>query len=147
MAGEKSRVLLVDDDPIFGKKALAQLRAAEIDARFHRGPLGTLQAVRDSDCELVVLDVNMPKVDGMLLARMIRDAFGLGHTRIILCSDAAPEFLATLARALQVQSVAKSEGWEALIESVRAGLRSPRRSASVPVARRRPSEGRRSART
>ncbi|MDI1484684.1 response regulator [Polyangium sp. y55x31] len=117
---------MVDDDPVFGAEAVRRLRAADLDATFHRGPLGTLQAVKATRCELVVIDVNMPKVDGGLLVRMIRDAFGLGHTRVMLCSDMRQDVLTALAKALGVPSVAKSAGFDVLVESVRAALREPR---------------------
>ncbi|MDI1448598.1 response regulator [Polyangium sp. 6x1] len=125
MVGE-SQILLVDDDPDFGKEAVRRLVAAELDATFHQGPLGTLQAVRASRCELVVIDVNMPKVDGCLLVRMIRDAFGLGRTRVMLCSDMRQDMLAALAKALQVPFVTKSAGFDVLVESARAALQEPR---------------------
>ncbi|MDC3984204.1 response regulator [Polyangium jinanense] len=124
--GGESRILLVDDDPMFGAEAVRWLRAADLDVTFHQGPLGTLQAVKATRCELVVIDVNMPKVDGGLLVRMIRDAFGLGRTRVMLCSDMRQDVLTALAKALQVPSVAKSAGFEVLVESVRAALREPR---------------------
>ncbi|MDI1437155.1 response regulator [Polyangium sorediatum] len=125
MVGE-ARILLVDDDPVFGKEVLRRLLAEDLDAAFHQGPLGTLQAVRATRCELVVIDVNMPKVDGCLLVRMIRDAFGLGHTRVMLCSDMRSDMLTALAKALQVPSVAKSAGLDVLVENVRAALAEPR---------------------
>ncbi|MRG95433.1 response regulator [Polyangium spumosum] len=128
--GDKSRILLVDDDPVFGKEAVGRLRAAGLDVSFHRGPLGTLRAVRASGCELVVIDVNMPKIDAGLLVRMIRDAFGFGHNRVILYSDLAPDMLTTLAKALQVTTIPKSAGLAVLTTTIRAALESPAATAA-----------------
>jgi len=135
--GDGSRILLIDEDPRFGKDVVARLEAAGLDASFHRGPSGTLGAVLASRCQVVVIDVKMRKINGDLVVRMLRDAFGLGRSRVILCSDLSPNALAALAEDLQVTSVAKSEGVDVLIERIRAALPSPARVAPErPAARR-----------
>jgi len=130
------RILLVDDDPRFGRQTVGFLRAAGLDASFHRGPTGTLGAVLASRCEVVVINIDMPKVNGGLLVRMLRDAFGLGRSRVILCSDMAPNALAGLAEDLQVTAVPKSAGPEVLVEHVRRALPLPTAAPPKPRARR-----------
>ena len=135
MVGERSKILVVDDDPRFGERAVALLRAAGFAASFHRGPLGTLQAVRDSGCDLVVLDVNMPKIDGVVLLRMIRDALGLGRVRVVLCSDMAPRVLEAIATSARAPFVVKSASPEVFVESIRSVLEKP--AVPTPVTPRR----------
>ncbi|MDI1477349.1 response regulator [Polyangium sp. y55x31] len=94
---ERVRVLVIDDDAFFGFGLARRLEEAGFAARFHRGPFGCLQAIRDMRCEAVVLDVNMPRLDGPLVLRMIRDAMGMGTTRVLLCSNMEAEPLARLA--------------------------------------------------
>jgi CheY-like chemotaxis protein len=93
------RVLVIDDDAAFGEYAVQVLERAGFVSRFHRGPFGTLMAIREMDCDLVLLDVSMPRLDGPMLARMIRNAFGATKLRVFLCSGMTPGPLARLAQA------------------------------------------------
>jgi len=92
-----SRVLIIDDDPTFGHRALRCLEQAGVQARFHKGPFGSLHAIRETGCDTVLVDVDMPRLDGGLLVKMIRDAYGLGQTRIMLVGDKPDAELAELA--------------------------------------------------
>jgi len=108
MLGRKHKILVVDDDELFGHRTVELLTKAGFEASFHRGPIGTLQAVRDSQCELVILDVNMPRINGAQVLRMIRDSFGLGQVRVILCTNMEPRVIDSLSRMSGVPAVAKS---------------------------------------
>lgn len=92
-----ARVLIIDDDPTFGQRAVRCLEKAGMRARFHEGPFGSLHAVRETGCDIVLVDVDMPRLDGGLLVKMIRDAYGLGQTRIMLVGDRSDMELADLA--------------------------------------------------
>jgi len=117
------RILIIDDDANFGANAVRMLESAGFSARFHRGPFGSLQAIRETVCDLVLLDVNMPKLDGPLLVRMIRDAFGLGRIKVLLCSNMEPAPLERLAKAMGVHgAVTKSVPQAEIIDQVRAVL-------------------------
>jgi two-component system OmpR family response regulator len=91
------RVLIIDDDPTFGQRAVRCLEKVGIRARFHEGPFGSLHAIRETGCDIVIVDVDMPRLDGGLLVKMIRDAYGLGQTRIVLVGDKSDVELADLA--------------------------------------------------
>jgi len=82
-----SRILVIDDDVSFGLRTVQALKQAGLQARFHRGPFGTLGAIRESRCDVVLLDVNMPKLDGAALVRMIRDTFSANRIRVVLFSS------------------------------------------------------------
>jgi CheY-like chemotaxis protein len=92
----RRRILIVDDDTRFGESAMTALTAAGYSASFHRGPFGTLGAIRGSSCEVVLMDVNMPGLDGPMLVRMIRGSFGPG-LRVLLCSNMPEAILGRLA--------------------------------------------------
>jgi DNA-binding NarL/FixJ family response regulator len=92
-----ARVLIIDDDPTFGARATSCLQRAGIDARFHKGPFGSLHAIRETGCDIVLVDVDMPRLDGGLLVKMVRDAYGLGQTRIVLVGDKPVSELGELA--------------------------------------------------
>jgi len=120
------RVLIIDDDTTFGASAVRILSGAGLPARFHRGPFGSLQAIREAAADVVLIDVNMPKLDGPLLVRMIRDAFGLGRVRVMLCSNMEPGPLARLAKAMNVfGSIPKGVTDNELVELVRRAVPSP----------------------
>jgi CheY-like chemotaxis protein len=117
------RILIIDDDATFGARAVQMLEKAGFSARYHRGPFGTLQAIRDAHCDLILLDVNMPKLDGPLLVRMIRDSFGLGRIKVLLCSNMEPPTLERLAALMGVQGAFPKHLPEAeLVDRVRAAL-------------------------
>jgi CheY-like chemotaxis protein len=92
------RVLVIDDDAAFGEFAVEVLERAGFVSRFHRGPFGTLMAIKEMSCDLVLLDVSMPRLDGPMLMHMIRNAFGATRMRIFLCSGMTPGPLARIAR-------------------------------------------------
>jgi len=83
----RKKVLVIDDDDEFGRQAALLLDSAGFVARFHRGPHGSLQAIRETACEVILLDVNMPALDGPRLVRMIRETFSAPRVNIILCSN------------------------------------------------------------
>lgn len=71
----KPVVLFIDDDEIEGLSTFQKLMSLGFVPRFHRGPFGTLAAIRDTRCQLVLLDVNMPNLDGPSLVRVIRHTY------------------------------------------------------------------------
>jgi len=117
------RILIIDDDASFGASAVKTFQSAGLSARFHRGPFGSLQAIREAVCDVVLLDVNMPKLDGPLLVRMIRDAFGKSRIKVVLCSNMEPHILERMASLLGASgSVAKHVPEDQLVAHVRAAL-------------------------
>ena len=68
-------ILFIDDDDNDGIATFHRLTKLGFNARFHRGPFGTLAAIRDTQCDLVLLDVNMPGLDGPALVRVIRHTY------------------------------------------------------------------------
>jgi len=116
-------VLIIDDDDAFGVNASKQLESAGFRARFHRGPFGTLQALQKFSCDVVLLDISMPKLDGSLMARMIRDTFG-HSVKILLCSNMEPAVLTRIARRLDADgSVPKTLFEEGNMDEIVATLR------------------------
>ena len=69
-----ARVLVVDDDPTVREVVVGYLRAAGHEVREAVDGAGALDAVREEPADLVVLDVMMPGLDGLEVARRLRVA-------------------------------------------------------------------------
>ncbi|HRI69399.1 MAG TPA: response regulator [Polyangium sp.] len=92
-----NRVLIIDDDAAFGGRAVRCLERGGFAARFHQGPFGSLHAIRETGSDIVLVDIDMPRLDGGLLVKMVRDAYGLGQTRVMLTGNRPDHQLAELA--------------------------------------------------
>ena len=67
-----AKVLVVDDDATVREVVVDYLRAAGHEVREATDGPGALDAVRDERADLVVLDVMMPGLDGLEVARRLR---------------------------------------------------------------------------
>ncbi|WP_157315004.1 response regulator [Chitinibacter sp. GC72] len=68
-----ARVLLVEDNPINRKVAHAMLIRMGINADSAENGLEALQMLTQSDYDLVLMDMQMPEMDGIQATRQIRD--------------------------------------------------------------------------
>jgi len=68
----QTRVLVVDDDPLSGRAVAAALRHARLDASHTHDPIGALTRLEQAPFELIVLDVEMPGMDGFTLCKKVR---------------------------------------------------------------------------
>ncbi len=67
------RVLAVEDNPINRVILAEQLRALGCEVELAQDGVEALQRCRDQCFDLVVTDINMPRMDGHALARQLRD--------------------------------------------------------------------------
>ena len=89
-------ILFIDDDDRDGIDTFHRLTKLGFVARYHRGPFGTLAAIRDTQCDLVLLDVNMPGLDGPSLLRVIRHTYS--HLPVLLFSNMESSALQRIVR-------------------------------------------------
>lgn len=68
------RVLLVEDDPMIGSVVQHALRDASYAADWVRDGEAALTALLALEYELVLLDLNLPRIDGMAVLHTIRKA-------------------------------------------------------------------------
>jgi len=68
------RVLLVEDDPMIGSVVQNALRDASYAADWVRDGEAALTAMLALEYELVLLDLNLPRIDGMAVLQRIRKA-------------------------------------------------------------------------
>jgi PAS domain S-box-containing protein len=86
------QILLVEDNPVNQMVAKLMLKRLgyQINAIANNG-LEALQAVQNYDYDLVLMDVQMPKMDGLTATRTIRTELK-SHVRIVaMTADAMPE--------------------------------------------------------
>ncbi len=67
-----ARVLVVDDEPNISALLSATLRLVEFDVRVAGSGHGALVAIEEFEPDLVVLDVMLPDLDGLAVARLLR---------------------------------------------------------------------------
>ena len=78
-----ARVLVVDDDPLANHVVVSALRAAHFEPRSTEDPLIGLQWLRESTYDLVLLDIEMPGMDGFELCTRLRQLPAYEKTPVI----------------------------------------------------------------
>ena len=116
------RVLLADDHPVNRKVVEMILTQAEIDLTAVEDGSQALNAIRDGDYDLVLMDMQMPVMDGLTATREIRlheAALGLPRTPVVmLTANALPEHIASAEAAGADRHLAKPFDAAELLELV-----------------------------
>ncbi|MDQ3125272.1 MAG: ATP-binding protein, partial [Pseudomonadota bacterium] len=93
------RVLLADDHPVNRKVVEMILRQANVELTSVENGAQAVQACRDGDFDIVLMDMQMPVMDGLTATREIRlneAVMGLAHTPIVmLTANALAEHIAS----------------------------------------------------
>lgn len=66
------RILLVEDDAGIGRVIVKGLEAEDFEVEWHRAGRTVADALKAASFNLVILDLMLPDIDGVLLARQIR---------------------------------------------------------------------------
>jgi CheY-like chemotaxis protein len=82
-------VLVVDDDPLANRIALAALSRAKLTARAVENPLNALDLLARQHFDLILLDIEMPHMDGFELCRKLRELPGYDQTPVIYVTSYA----------------------------------------------------------
>jgi CheY-like chemotaxis protein len=85
-AAMASRILIVDDDPVFTAMAEACLADAGYDVTLASDGVEALQLLDEEKFHLAVIDLSMPRIDGLRLIGLIRGAQRLGSLVIMVVS-------------------------------------------------------------
>lgn len=82
-------VLAVDDDPLANRIVLAALNRAKLTARTTESPATALELLAQNRYDLVLLDVEMPGMNGFDLCRKLRELPGYETTPVIYVTSYA----------------------------------------------------------
>jgi CheY-like chemotaxis protein len=80
-------VLIIDDDDVFGQLTLQRVETMAWSVAFHHGPFGSVNAIRAVQPRLVIMDVNMPGLDGTAIWELLRRQGMSRHTKVLLMSS------------------------------------------------------------
>jgi len=83
----KTRVLLVDDEKDFVEQLAERLRIRDYDVVTSTNPQDAVQKVKEYNFDVVILDVVMPKMDGIEALRLIKQLKPL--TEVIMLTGRA----------------------------------------------------------
>ena len=118
------RIMIVDDDATFGKIAEVAFRTDDTDVDVTLDGLQALQRLRDGRYALIIVDLEMPGMDGFSLIRNIRRERGYETTDIIVITGRKDLGAIDLSYQLgAVSFVTKPVNWRLLPYKVRDVLR------------------------
>jgi len=86
-AGEKLRVMILDDEPIVGKRLQPTLAKAGFEVEVFEEPRAALARLEETEFDIVVTDLRMENVDGIQVLEHIMER--CTHTRVILITGYA----------------------------------------------------------
>jgi len=97
--GRRRRVLIVDDSEIVARLLEEELRGKGFEIRYapDAETATTLILKRESRPDLILLDINMPRVNGVQFCRFVKKNERFRGIKVILCSGAAKETVQSLA--------------------------------------------------
>jgi DNA-binding response OmpR family regulator len=80
-------ILIIDDDELYGLALLDRLKSERWSASFHHGPFGTVNAIRAAHPRLLILDLNMPGLEGTRIHELVRKRSDMARTKVLLLSS------------------------------------------------------------
>ena len=82
-------IILAEDDPVNQKVTLLMLRKLGIQAEATANGLEVLQALERQHYDIVLMDIQMPEMDGIEATKIIRERWACGP-KIIVITDCDP---------------------------------------------------------
>lgn len=119
-----TRILVVDDDQMTRHLLRRVLTSAGFTASVAKDGLAALKALRTRKFDLLLLDVWMPRMNGLELLAKLR-ALKKGPRVVVMTSDDAPETLLKAVREQAFKYIHKPVESLALLRTVREVLKAP----------------------
>ncbi|MBV9775342.1 MAG: response regulator [Gemmatimonadetes bacterium] len=86
MASERRRILVVEDSPMMCRMYRLVLGAGNDLLFAVNGAEGLDLAAQEPDVDLMIVDINMPQVDGLEFVRRLRGELGMTDVPVLMCS-------------------------------------------------------------
>src|SRR4051794_9539296 len=131
-ASRATRVLVVDDEPNISALLSATLRLVEFEVRVAESGHGALVAVEEFDPDLVVLDVMLPDLDGLAVARRLRSTGRRVPVLFLTARDAVEDRISGLSAGAD-DYVTKPFSLEEVVLRIRAILRRTQPELDAPA--------------
>jgi CheY-like chemotaxis protein len=90
LPGSSPNILLAEDNPVNQKMALIMLRKLGLRADTASSGQQVLTALEEQPYDLVLMDIEMPEMDGIEATKLIRERWSLGP-KIIMLTSLEPE--------------------------------------------------------
>ena len=126
------KILVVDDDAIVIKSCKRILEAEGFEVSSAPAADNALEAMKTSDFDLMLIDVKMPKRDGMYLMREIKKNWPEIPT-IIMSGYPTPETIAEVLRLGATLFIPKPFRPDELVKSIRQALKNVPVKKSFPT--------------
>ena len=134
--GQPAKILLVDDDPIMRELASAKLAEAGHDVITAEDGAAALDRMDGKDIDLVISDLDMPRLNGFELTKKIRNSRFFGETPVIVITGSESRDAVERAFAAGATSfLAKPINWTLFNHSVRFVLRASENQKELRHAR------------
>jgi CheY-like chemotaxis protein len=115
------RVLAADDDPTAGLLMQAALGGSDFVLTLVNNGNDALAEFQTSTFDIVLLDVEMPGLDGFAVCAAIRQTHGAGFPVVLVTGRSDPEFLEKVLQ-LSAGRISKPIDWTSLAGQLRSRL-------------------------
>ena len=113
-------VLVIDDSDIDRATITDLLAAAGFEVHGLPSPIGATRTARQLQVQVVVIDQNLPAMDGNKLAALFRGNPGMRDIRVVLISGNEEQSMVEVAKQAQVDAfVSKRDLHRKLVETVK----------------------------
>ncbi len=122
----KYKIMLIDDDPTFNKwLATLVKKEMNVDIIDLTNPKKALELISENPPDLILLDMEMPYMDGLTALKKIRQIPGAMNTPVIVCSAVfSRQLFISLAKLGIKEYVLKSSGSAVILEKIYKTLKS-----------------------
>jgi CheY-like chemotaxis protein len=128
-------ILIVEDDPVGAEVATVICQAAGHTTRLATNGREALQMLGEGHYDLVLMDVQMPELDGITLTQMLRTEPAFAHLPILGCTaKAGSEALTAMREAGMDAVVTKPYRNATLRDAVAEAIATGERRHAPPVA-------------
>jgi len=118
---KRHKVLIVDDSPVALEGSAMILEEAGFEVKTLGNPLLIPFAMHQEKPRLLLVDLNMPTLDGATLVKILGDRDPNGRTKVVLYSDAPKDQLRKAAHECGADGyVRKTNDAEELVSQVRS---------------------------